>query len=152
MIKKKGVLRVHNGDASTGEMLGSVDNLPDGEYDYLIYDRKRNRSLPQLKYLFGVVLKAISDGLPGHPPVDALYRFFEEAYAPPRTCEIQGKKFDYFDLKNVKSIEMDDVIERIIHHATKQWGITIPSRDEMRAPEAREAYVGAYTEMWKSIL
>lgn len=149
MIKIKGIVTVREGDADTHE-LDSLDNLPDGEYGFLIFDKQKNRSLPQLKYLFGVVLRTISDGLPDHPPVDALYRYFEEVYAPIHTCTIEGEKYEYFDLKNDKSIEMDDVIEKIIHHAATQWNIKIPTREEIKAAEARELYAEAYAEMWKN--
>ena len=149
MIKIKGVVEVQDNNAGFKELVDLLDNLPNGEYEYLIYDKLKNRSLPQLKYLFGVVLKTISNGLPDHPPVDALYRYFEEVYAPIHTCEIQGERYEYFDLKNEKSIEMDDVIERIIHHAATQWNITIPTKEEIREAEARELYVDAYAEMWK---
>jgi hypothetical protein len=151
MIKKKGVIEVHNDNADKKELLDSVDSLPDGDYEYLIYDRQKNRNLPQLKYLCGVALKTISDELPGHPPVNALYRYFEELYAPIRTVIIKGEKYEYFDLKTEKSIEMNGVIEKIIHHAASQWEITVPSPDDMRAPEAREAYMDAYTDTWKNI-
>lgn len=150
MIKKKGIVSIHNHDADTGELLDSVATLPEGEYNFLIYDNEKNRPLPQLKYLFGVVLKTISDQLPEHPPVEALYRYFEEVYAPLHTTYIDGEKFEYFDLKSEKSIEMDDVIEMIVRHAATQWNITIPEKDKMSAPEAKELYVDAYTEMWKN--
>ncbi|MDR1459095.1 MAG: hypothetical protein LBI60_02650 [Bacteroidales bacterium] len=150
MIKKQGVIEIRNNNADTKELLDSVDELPEGDYEYLIYDKQKNRSLPQLKYLCGVVLKAISDKLPNHPPINALYSYFEEIYAPIKTVIIEGEKYEYFDLKTEKSIEMDDVIEKIIRHAATQWGITAPSRDELKAPEAREAYMDAYTDMWKS--
>lgn len=150
MIKKKGVVSVHAGNAETGELLDSVATLPDGEYSFFIYDNEKNRPLPQLKYLFGVVLKTISDKLPGHPTVEALYRYFEEIYAPIHTTYINGEKFEYFDLKSEKSIEMDDVIDMIVRHAASQWNITIPKRDKLSAPEAKELYADAYVEMWKN--
>lgn len=151
MIQAKGIVEVHNGYADKNELLDSVDLLPDGQYGYLLFDKEKNRSLPQLKYLFGVVLKTISDQLPDHPPVDALYRYFEEIYAPILTCEIHGEKYEYFDLKHAKSIEMDDVITKIIHHATSEWGITMPSREELKSPECAEAYAGAYALMWENL-
>lgn len=151
MIKIKGVVTVQDGNADSQELIDSLDNLKDGKYDFFIYDNNRNRSLPQLKYLFGVVLRTISDGLPDHPPVDALYRYFEEVYAPIHSCKIQGEIYEYFDLKNEKSIEMDDVIEKIIHHAATQWNITVPTREEIRDAEATELYADAYAEMWKSL-
>lgn len=149
MIKWKGVITIQEGNADLQELTDSLDRLPDGKYDFFIYDTQKNRSLPQLKYLFGVVLKTISNGLPDHPSVDALYRYFEEIYVPVHTCEIQGERYEYFDLKNDKSIEMDDVIEKIIHHAATQWSIPIPTRDEVRDAEAKELYADAYAEMWK---
>lgn len=123
--------------------------LKDGDYIALIMDENKNRSLPQLKYLFGVVLKTISDQLPNHPPVDALYRYFEEVYAPIRTCDLPGcEKYEYFDIKNEKASEVNEFIESVVHHAATEWGVTILSRDEMKQPEARELWAGAYTEQW----
>lgn len=150
MIKKKGIVSIHANNADTGEFLDSVATLPEGKYNFLIYDNEKNRPLPQLKYLFGIVLKTISDRLPGHPPVEALYRYFEEVYAPLHSTYINGERFEYFDLKSEKSIEMDDVIDMIVRHAATQWNITIPKRDKMSAPEAKELYVDAYVEMWKN--
>ena len=151
MIKQNGSFDVHNNRAEIEELLDFVDTLPDGKYDYIILDKYKNRALPQLKYLFGVVLKAISDGLPNHPQVDALYRWFEEVYAPIHVCNIEGQKFEYVDLKNETSVEMDNVIQKIIHHATSEWGIKIPDRDYMKTPEAKELYADAYLEMWKRV-
>lgn len=152
MIKQRGSFSVHKQGTDLEDFLDSVEKLPEGDYEYLIYDKFKNRSLPQLKYLFGVVLKTISDGLPNHPPVDALYRWFEQVYAPLHSCIIEGQTFEYVDLKNENSVEMDYVIQRIIHHARREWNITIPDRDVLKAPEARELYTDAYAEVWKCIL
>lgn len=150
MLKQQGVIEVHNGNADLRELNDSVAHLPEeGIFPFFIYDENKNRPLPQLKYLFGTVLRTISDRLPDHPPIESLYRYFEEVYAPIHESCINGEKFEYFDLKSEKSIEMDDVIERIIHHAATQWNIQIPSRDKLMAPEAKEAYADAYAEMWK---
>lgn len=149
MIRKKGLIEVLCGEADTEELLDSLENLPDGDYKFLIYDEAKNRSLPQLKYLFGIVLKTISESLPDHPQIDALYRYFEEVYAPIHVCRIAGEKFEYFDLKNEKPIELDNVIKKIVQHAATQWNIKIEERDALKLPGAQEAYVDAYTEMWK---
>lgn len=149
MIKKKGIINVYEGSADINELQGAVDSLPDGEFGFLIYDNSKNRSLPQLKYLFGVVLKTISEKLNSHPTPGALYRYFEEVYAPIHKSNIQGEEFEYFDLKNEKSIELDSVIEMIIRHAADQLGITIPTREEIREAQAREPYAEAYAETWK---
>lgn len=152
MIKKRGSFAIHKEGSDLGELKDSVENLPTGDYEFLIYDKFKNRSLPQLKYLFGVVLKTISDELPNHPPIDALYRWFEQVYAPLHSCIIEGETFEYVDLKNENSVEVDSVIQRIIHHAHQEWGIRIPEKDILKAPEARELYTDAYAEVWKCIL
>jgi hypothetical protein len=87
--------------------------------------------------------------LPDHPKPDALYRYYEEMYAPIHSCSIDGEKYRYFDLKNETSIEMNDVIAKIIHHAAQTWGIVIPDRATVSLPEAKELYLDAYTEMWR---
>lgn len=152
MIKKRGTFEVRKEGADLEELISFADNLPEDEYEYVIYDKNKNRSLPQLKYLFGVVLKIISEQHPDHPPVDALYRWFEQVYAPLHSCIIEGQEFEYVDLKNENSVEMDYVIQRIIRHAHQKWGIKIPDRDVLKAPEARELYTDAYAEVWKCIL
>lgn len=152
MIKKQGSFAIHDDETLPPELIRLVEKLPEGVYKYYILDDKKNSALPQLKYLFGIVLKTISDELPDHPPVGALYRFFEELYAPIHTSTINGEKYDYFDLKAENSIEMNNVIADIIHHAASQWGITIKEREDLKLPEASEAYMDAYLEMWKNPL
>ena len=153
MIKAKGVIEVHEGHADTDELLDSVDLLPNGEYGYLLFDKQKNRSLPQLKFLFGYLLKTISEKLEGHPEPEALYRYFEDLYAPIHTCKIpkEVSTYEYFDLKNESAAEIDFVIEKIIYHAKTEWGINdLLTRDELKASEAQEAYVGAYADTWKN--
>ena len=153
MIRSKGIIEVQNGCADTDELLDSVDDLSDGEYGYLLFDKKKNRSLPQLKFLFGYVLKTLSEELEGNPDPEALYRYFEEIYAPIRTCSIPGEKevYEYFDLKNENAAEMDLVIEKIIHHAKSNWNIDLLTRERLKEAEAQEPYAGAYAETWKNL-
>lgn len=153
MIRAKGIIEIRDGCADTDELLDSVDELPAGEYGYLLFDKKKNCSLPQLKFLFGYLLKTLSEELEDHPEPEALYRYFEELYAPLHTCQIPGEEntFEYFDLKNESATEMDFVIEKIIHHAKSEWGIDLLSRDLLKAAEAQEAYAGAYAETWKNL-
>jgi hypothetical protein len=152
MIKIKGVFNVYESNADTRELESSIEELKDGEYEYFIFDKKNNKPLHQLKYLFGIVLKTTSEQLPDHPPIDALYRYFEEIYAPIRTCTILGEKYEYFDLKNEKSVEVNSFIEKIIHHIETEWGITgILTRDDLKLPEAKEPYLGAYAAQWEKI-
>lgn len=154
MIRSKGIIEVHEGYADTSEFKEAVDILPDGEYGYLIFDKKKNRSLPQLKFLFGYVLKTLSEELPGNPKPEALYSYFEEIYAPIHRCKIPGEEteFEYFDLKNEPAAEMDAVINDIIHHAKNEWGIDLLTRERLKAAEAQELYAGAYADTWKNYL
>ena len=154
MIKAKGVIEVREGCTDTSSFLDSVDLLPNGEYGYLLFDTKKNRLLPQLKFLFGYVLRTLNEELPEHPKVEALYRYFEGLYAPVHICNIpnESRPFEYVDLKNELSAEMDYVIQKIIHHAKSEWGIDLMSRDLLQTPEARELYAGAYADTWNSFV
>lgn len=149
-IRSKGIVTINDGDVDHLMNLKRVcttfqtENM-DSSYSI----RKRNKTLPQLKYLNGVVLKRISEELPGHPDVSALYRYFEELYAPILKDEIDGETYEYFDLKSAKSSEMNEVIEKIIHHAKTKWNIEIITRDELKLPSASEPYVDAYANQWK---
>lgn len=153
MIRAKGVIDIHDGYADTSELLDSVDFLPNGEYGYLLFDKQKSRSLPQLKFLFGYVLKTLNEKLEGHPEPEALYRYFEELYAPIRVCNIPGEdeQYEYFDLKNEPAAEMDFVINKIIHHAKTEWGIDLLTNGAIKASEAQELYAGAYAETWKNL-
>lgn len=146
MIKSKGTLSV-----SDGRVLVQGLKLPDGDYNYIIYDNGKNRALPYLKYLYGVVLKTISDTMLSHPPVEVLYKYFERLYGREIICEIDGEPVAVYDLKGLLSLEeADKTIDNIVRHAHQKWGIQIPDRASLTAPECREAYIDSYTEMWKS--
>lgn len=148
-IRSKGIITINDGDADLDEFKESLYDLSDGEYGFLIFDKEKNKALPQLKYLNGVVLKKISDELPGHPSVSALYRYFEELYAPILKDEIDGETYEYFDLKGAKSSEMNEVIEKIIRHAKDKWDIEVITRDELKLPSASQPYADAYANQWK---
>lgn len=142
-------LVIEDGKVLNPEFGLTVSSLKDGDYVALIMDDTKNRSLPQMKYLFGVVLRAVSDTLPEHPSVDALYRYFERLYAPSHVCNLPGgQRFEYRNLKSEKAIEVNKVVERIVHHITTEWGIDILPRKKVTAPEAKELWAGAYTEQW----
>lgn len=143
---------MEDGQPDLREFENGLEKLEDGEYGYLLFDKEKNKTLPQLKYLHGIVLKTISEKLPNHPPVSALYRYFEGLYAPELLCQIQGKTFSYVDLKGCKSSEMNEVIEKIIHHSKNQWNIDVLSRENLKLPECSEAYAGAYAEDWTNYL
>lgn len=137
---------------SKAELINNLEELKDGAYHVLVFDKIQNRSLPQLKFLNGVVLKTISDNLPDHPPVEALYSFFEEQFAPTLSCEINGEFYEYKNLKRSKSIEMDKVIDQIVHYAKSQWNIDVMSQKELRHPDALMPYADAYTEQWREFI
>lgn len=149
MLRGQARLIVQDGKAYTEAADLAFSKLKDGDYTVLVLDDTKNRTLPHLKYLFGVVLRRISEELPTHPPVDALYRYFEEVYAPIHACDLPGgEKYEYFSLKNEKASEMNEVIESIVHHAADEWGIKVETKDAASLPEAKELWAGAYTEQW----
>lgn len=149
MLRSQARLIVQDGRAANQEIDWSIGSLEDGDYTVLFMDDTKNKSLPQLKYLFGVVLKSVSEQLPTHPPVDALYRYFEEIYAPMHTCNLpDGEKYDYFNIKNEKASEVNEFIESIVHHVSTEWGIKVMPKDKTKLPEAKELWAGAYTEQW----
>lgn len=147
MIKGKGKLRKIGGILQDRELRTALDRLPDNQdYDFLIYDHKSNRLLPNLAYLHSVVLKQISDALPDHPSVTALYKYFEEMFAPWHTCTINGEDYEYPDLKNEKATDFGNVVERIVEYAQKRWNITVTGNTELKDAEARDFFARAYAQ------
>ena len=61
MIRDKGVINVCEDQIEKVALTDELKQLPNGEYGYLLLDKERNKVLPLLKYLFGLVLKNISD-------------------------------------------------------------------------------------------
>lgn len=152
MLRGKARLIIQDGVAHQSALNSEIEKLKDGDYSVLVFDDKKNRTLPQLKYLFGVVLKQISDQLPTHPSVDALYRYFEKLYAPKYICDLPEGQFEYCNLKNEKQNEVNEVTESIIHHATEIWKLNIDTKEGVTKPEAKEIWAGAYEEQWNQVL
>lgn len=156
MIKGNGKLRKIGGILYDRELKESLKKLPENEnYMFLIVDDKKNRNLPSLAYLFSVVLKYISDSLPDHPSTAALYRYFEDCFAPLHTCTINGEVFEYTDLKGEKQNDVGDFIERVIVYARKKWDIIVPTQEELKDPTMRETYAKAYQKQeidWSSFI
>lgn len=138
------------------EFRAACENLPDGEdYLFVIVDDGKNKNLPYLKYLFSVVLKYISDALPDHPGTTALYKFFEDIYAPIHTCTINGEQFDYCELKSEKQSDVNNIIEKVVEYASKHWGIEVPRQEDLKTPELRELHSQAYLNQeadWSSFI
>ena len=146
----KDILQIQEGDAELRRFKRRLLELDDGEYSIFICNKSKNKSLSQLKYLFGVVLRTIANELEGdRATVNDLYRFFERKYAPMKTVSLNGEDLVVQDLKNCSSKEMGDVIEQIIRFADSELGITIGSREQLKEPEAQEAYVDAYNNQWE---
>jgi len=146
----KDILQIQEGDVELRRFKRRLLELDDGEYSVFICNKAKNKSLSQLKYLFGVVLRTIANELEGdRATVNDLYRFFERKYAPMKTVSLNGEDLVVQDLKNCSSKEMGDVIEQIIRFADSELGITIGSREQLKEPEAQEAYVDAYNNQWE---
>ena len=146
----KDILQIQEGDVELRRFKRRLLELDDGEYFIFICNKSKNKSLSQLKYLFGVVLRTIANELEGdRATVNDLYRFFERKYAPMKTVSLNGEDLVVQDLKNCSSKEMGDVIEQIIRFADSELGITIGSREQLKEPEAQEAYVDAYNNQWE---
>lgn len=145
MIKGKGSIQRVAGNTFCAEFLKACEKLPDNnDYLFVICDNTKNRNLPFLSYLFSVVLKYLSDALPNKPGTTALYRFFEEKFAPVHSSEINGKQFLYRDLKSERSNDVNEVIEKIVEYAYKTWGIEVPRQDDLKDPALRELHSQAY--------
>ena len=147
MIKGQGKFRKMNETLFKQELDDVLARLPDCEsYKFLIVDDKPNRLLPQLTYLFSVLLKVISDQLPDHPSTEALYRYFEDEFAPLHTCKINGEVYEYTDLKREKSVDVGKFIENVTEFARKEWHLEIPENKDLKKPENAEHYSQAYLQ------
>ena len=123
----------------------ACEKLPDNnDYLFVICDDKKNKNLPYLSYLFSVVLKYISDSLPDHPGTTALYKYFEDMFAPIHTVRINNEQFQYCELKSEKASDVNDIIERIVEYALKEWGIEVPRQEDLKDPAIRELHSQAY--------
>lgn len=156
MIKGKGKMRKLGGTLFKKELEEACEKLPDNhDYEFLIVDERKNRNLPYTQYLFSVVLKYLSAQLPEHPTPIALYKYFEDMFAPIHTCIIHGERFEYCELKSEKSVDVNNFIERVVEYASEKWGIKIPRNEDLASPEMREFYSQAYLNQdmeWSSVI
>lgn len=135
-----------NGQFEIDEVEKQIKQLLPGEYSIFICDSKKNRTLAQARYLFGVVLSMISKetGIENND----LYRIFENKYAPKKVINFQGEDQIVQDLKRCTSKEVGLIIEKIIRFADVELNIKIPTQEELREPMAQELYVDAYNSDW----
>ncbi len=155
MIKGKGKIR-NVGVLQDSELKAALSKMkPGDEWDFLLTDHKGNRQLPQLTYLFSVVLKAISDKLPDHPSTISLYRYFEEMLAPRHDVTINGTPYYYRDLKSEKSVDINDFVEKVVETAQESWGISIPTQTQLSTAEERDTWSRVYRQQevdWSNFL
>lgn len=145
MIRGKGKLTKVAGNCFCDEFTSACEKLPDGEdYLFVITDNTKNRALPALTYLFSVVLTYVANSLSEKPSTTALYKYFEDMFAPIHTSVINGKTFEYVELKSEKVSDINDVTERIIEYVSQEWGIEVPRNETMKDPRLRELYSQAY--------
>lgn len=145
MIKSKGAFRKYGGIVHGVDFDKVISSLPDGHaYNYVIVNDAGNRSLPYQTYLFSVVLKGISDQLEGHPSPYALYKYFEEMFAPLHTCIIDGRTFSWRDLKREKKSDVIDFVEKVGEYVQKHWGLEIVTESDVKLAENRDLYAEIY--------
>lgn len=143
-IKTKGEIEVIDGHSDDLQEL--IKDLHNGKYKFYICDNKKNRSLSQNKYLFGVVLKVIASET--GEDVNRLYKYFEQKYSEPIVVDMAGEEVVVFDMKRQSSQKMNEIIEKIRLWASEELNVKIPTREEMKSPECQELYVDAYNEKW----
>ena len=137
--KMSGGFSVVQGTLLTGKFNQELAQLGDGDYKYYIENVKKNSFLPYSNYLFSVILPFLSEALPDHPDKTALYKYFEDTYAPLHKTTINGEEFEWVDLKTEKAIYVQDFIEKILKHAKKFWNIEVPETGEFSKAEQFEA-------------
>ena len=153
MLQAKARIIIQDKKAEVSELLFNLHGVEDGDYVALVFDdTSKNKSLPHMKYLFGVVLKTISDQHPDHPPVEGLYRFFENLYAPSHTYLFDGSIHTYVNLKGERATVLNQIIDKIIQYSKVNWGIEIDDKYKLKLPEAKEVWADAYTEQWNHII
>lgn len=145
MIRGKGKLQKVAGNVFYNEFKEACEKLPDNDdYLFVICDNRKNKNLPYLSYFFSVVLKYISDSLPDHPSTTALYKFFEDMFAPIHTSVINGQQFEYCELKSEKASDVNGIIEKVVEYALNEWGIEVPRQEDLKDPQIRELHSQAY--------
>lgn len=149
MILDKLMLTKAGGECDFSALRRSMKKLEDGDYAVFICNKSKNKTMPQLKYLFGIVLKEISNNT-GYE-VNDLYRMFEKMFAPKKVLEFNNEEFITQDAKNLNAKDMGAFIEKIIHFASEELGIEIVSREDVKSPEAQGNYVDVENDYWTSV-
>lgn len=156
MIRGKGKITKVAGHTVIDEFKVACQKLPDNDdYLFVICDNTKSRVLPAFSYYFSVVLGYLSGALPDHPSTTALYKFFEDMFAPIHASTINGEQFEYCELKTEKVRDINDVVEKVVKYALDEWGIEIPRQELLSDPSMREFHSQAYLNQevsWSSFI
>lgn len=50
----------------------------------------------------------------------------------------------YCELKSEKASDVNNIIEKVVEYALKEWGIEVPRQEDLKDPEVRELHSQAY--------
>lgn len=93
-------------------------------------DETAPRTNPQLRYLFGVVFKIISDHT-GYTPIETRElmeaHFLKHAISGPENKEFMVTR----SVGDLKKDEMSEFIEKVVRLASEHWSLYIPDPDEI---------------------
>lgn len=100
-----------------------------------IEDYRKNRSLAQNAYLWGVVYPSISRHIEEQTgkinSCDDLHEWFRDEYLPPRVVEVNGKpKVIRPSTADLKVGEFAEYLDRIIRYCSISLGLIVPAPDE----------------------
>lgn len=128
MIIKKGIVDTSR-EASVSKLVSEIKSLDPGKYQFFVCDYRENRTIPQNRYLWGVVYKAISDHL-GYAAEDVheicKFKFLRLTVADPETGDIieTGGSTRVLDTKNFTWY-----IDKVKDWAWNAFGCVIPDQN-----------------------
>ena len=110
------------------DLVGMITSDPLQEV--IIRDYRKDKSAEQLGYLFGVVLKTLSEFIEDsggeHWTTDELYGWMADEYCDDKVVTVDGKpKVVKVTASKMNTKQMHEFIERIVRHAA-EMGCAIP--------------------------
>ena len=104
--------------------------------EVIIRDYRKDKSHEQLGYLFGVVLKHLSEFIEDsggeHYTTDELYGWMIDEYGEDKVVTLDGKpKVIKLTASKMNTQQMSDFIDRVIIHAA-EMGCAVPPPEERR--------------------
>jgi hypothetical protein len=105
--------------------------------EVIIRDYRKDKTLAQLGYLFGVVFteiqKHIEDSQGDFYTTEELYDWFIDEYGESRVVTLHGKpKVVKLTASGMNTKEMSEFTERVIMHAAEHMGLAISPPEERR--------------------